>query len=154
VGVAGYKVYKNGVQINAVSANSYAVTGLSGGTAYGFTVAAYDVAGNVSSQSASVSATTQQIISCTANPCVASPASGATAASPVHFTASGKSSYPISAWAVYDDAAHGYALLGKWSGTSLNQYVTIKSGTHSGVVVQFWDGAGVIRKTAVSFTAL
>lgn len=102
----------------------------------------------------SVSATTQQTTSCSANPCITSPAPGVAAASPVHFAASGKSSYPITAWAVYDDAAHGYALLGKWSGTSLDQYIAMKAGVRSGVVVQFWDSSGVVRKTSVSFTAL
>ncbi len=58
VGVTGYRVYRNGVQIGTTPATSYSDSGLSASTAYSYTVAAYDAAGNVSAQSGSVSATT------------------------------------------------------------------------------------------------
>lgn len=58
VAVKGYKVYRNGVKIVATGATSYLDTGLTASTSYSYTVAAYDVAGNISSQSESVSATT------------------------------------------------------------------------------------------------
>ncbi|MEK7212659.1 MAG: fibronectin type III domain-containing protein, partial [Patescibacteria group bacterium] len=56
-GVAGYKIYRNGMYLTSVTVLSYADTGLSSGTTYSYTVAAYDVANNVSAQSPSVSAT-------------------------------------------------------------------------------------------------
>ena len=59
VGVTGYKVYRNGTQIATATTTSYSNTGLAASTAYTYTVSAYDAAGNVSGQSASVSATTQ-----------------------------------------------------------------------------------------------
>jgi chitodextrinase len=59
VGVTRYRVYRNGVQLASVSATSYADTGLQPATAYSYTVAAYDGAGNGSSQSAAASATTK-----------------------------------------------------------------------------------------------
>jgi chitodextrinase len=59
VGVAGYKVYRNGAQVATSSGTSYADTGLSPSTTYTYTVSAYDAAGNASPQSGSVSATTQ-----------------------------------------------------------------------------------------------
>lgn len=59
VGVTGYKVYRNGTQITTVTTTSYSDTGLTAGTTYSYTVAAFDAAGNVSALSASVSATTQ-----------------------------------------------------------------------------------------------
>jgi hypothetical protein len=59
VGVTGYNVYKNGAKLGTTANTSYSATGLSAGTAYSFTVAAYDAAGNISSQSTSASATTQ-----------------------------------------------------------------------------------------------
>ncbi|MFA5809799.1 MAG: Ig-like domain-containing protein, partial [Thermoleophilia bacterium] len=59
VGVTGYKIYRGGTQIATVTTTSYQNTGLSPSTAYTYTVAAYDAAGNVSTQSTSVSATTQ-----------------------------------------------------------------------------------------------
>ncbi len=59
VGVTGYKIYRNGTQIGTSVTNSYQSTGLSPATSYSYTVLAYDVAGNNSAQSSSVSATTQ-----------------------------------------------------------------------------------------------
>ncbi len=59
VGVTGYRVYQSGTQIGTSTTPSYNVTGLTAGTGYSFTVAAYDAAGNVSSQSGAASVTTQ-----------------------------------------------------------------------------------------------
>ena len=58
VSVTGYIVKRNGTQVAATTTTSYADTGLSSGTAYSYTVAARDAAGNVSTDSASASATT------------------------------------------------------------------------------------------------
>ncbi|HEU5154820.1 MAG TPA: Ig-like domain-containing protein, partial [Gemmatimonadales bacterium] len=57
-GLAGYRVYRNGVQIATTSVTSYSNTSLAASTGYSFTVAAYDNAGNVSAESAAASATT------------------------------------------------------------------------------------------------
>src|SRR5216117_2628868 len=56
VGVTGYIVRRNGVQVAAPAATSYTDTGLSVGT-YSYTVAARDAAGNISPNSASVGVT-------------------------------------------------------------------------------------------------
>ncbi|WP_282971363.1 GH12 family glycosyl hydrolase domain-containing protein [Actinospica acidithermotolerans] len=58
VGVAGYRVYRNGVQVGTSTGTTFTDTGLSASTQYTYTVAAYDAAGNVSAQSAGVTATT------------------------------------------------------------------------------------------------
>jgi dienelactone hydrolase len=58
VGVKGYKVYRGSTQVATVSSTSYSNTGLSASTTYQYSVAAYDAAGNTSSKSGSVSATT------------------------------------------------------------------------------------------------
>ena len=58
VGVAGYRVYRNGTQVGTATGTSYTDSGLSASTRYTYTVAAYDAAGNVSAQSGGVSATT------------------------------------------------------------------------------------------------
>jgi chitodextrinase len=53
-GVAGYNVYNGSTLLNTsglVTSTSYAVTGLSPGTAYNFTVKAVDASGNISSAS-------------------------------------------------------------------------------------------------------
>ncbi len=59
VGVTGYKIYRGGTQIGTSATNSYQNTGLAESTSYSYSVSAYDVAGNISSQSTSASATTQ-----------------------------------------------------------------------------------------------
>lgn len=58
VGVAGYKVYRNGTQIDTTSNINYSDTGLLPSTTYTYTVSAYDAAGNNSAQSSPASATT------------------------------------------------------------------------------------------------
>src|SRR5881397_2262341 len=58
VGVAGYTISRGGTQIATTALTSYSDTGLSPSTAYTYTVAAYDAAGNVSVQAAPASAVT------------------------------------------------------------------------------------------------
>ncbi len=58
VGVSGYKVFRNGTQVNTVTTPSYTDSTLSASTVYSYTVSAYDVAGNQSLQSTPVSVTT------------------------------------------------------------------------------------------------
>jgi len=62
VGVSGYKVYRGGVQIGTTAGTTYNNTNLSASTSYSYAVIAYDAAGNVSSQSTSVSATTKAAV--------------------------------------------------------------------------------------------
>src|SRR6266702_4762660 len=57
VGVTGYIVRRNGVQVATPATTSFADTGLSVATTYSYTVAARDAAGNTSPNSASVSIT-------------------------------------------------------------------------------------------------
>src|SRR3989344_6818544 len=58
VGVSGYHIYRNGTKIASTSGTKYTNSYLALVTAYTYTVAAYDKAGNVSAQSASATATT------------------------------------------------------------------------------------------------
>ena len=58
VSVTGYRVYRNGQQIATATGTSYADSGLAAGSAYAYTVAAVDGAGNVSAQSAPANVTT------------------------------------------------------------------------------------------------
>lgn len=64
VGVAGYRVFRNGNQIGTTASTSYSDAGLSASTAYAYTVRAYDAAGNVSAASATLNVTTQAPGSC------------------------------------------------------------------------------------------
>ncbi len=58
VGVTGYRIYRGGTQVGTSTSTSYSDSGLAASTAYSYTVAAYDAAGNVSDQSTAASATT------------------------------------------------------------------------------------------------
>jgi chitodextrinase len=59
VAVAGYRVYRNGMEIATSTTTSYSDSGLTASTQYAYTVAAYDAAGNASAQCPAVNATTQ-----------------------------------------------------------------------------------------------
>ena len=61
MGVTGYIVRRNGIQVAMSTTTTYADTGLSAGTTYTYAVAAEDVAGNVSPNSTSVSVTTSSV---------------------------------------------------------------------------------------------
>jgi chitodextrinase len=58
-GVTGYKVYRDGVYLGSTTATTYLDNTAQGGTTYGYTVYAYDAAGNTSgpSNTATVTAT-------------------------------------------------------------------------------------------------
>jgi hypothetical protein len=66
VGVTGYKIFRNGTQVNTSTTNSYSDTNLTPSTTYSYTVLANDAAGNNSSQSTASSATTQTGVTPTA----------------------------------------------------------------------------------------
>ena len=57
VGVAGYRVFRDGLQVAQSSATSFTDSGLANGTSYSYYVVAFDAAGNVSAASNTVSAT-------------------------------------------------------------------------------------------------
>src|SRR5207244_12152078 len=58
VGVTGYIVRRNGVQVATLATTSFADTGLSAATTYSYTVAARDAADNISPNSTTVIITT------------------------------------------------------------------------------------------------
>ena len=55
--IAGYDLYKNGVEIATVSSSPYSDTGISAGSSYSYVIDAYDAAGNVSASSTQVNVT-------------------------------------------------------------------------------------------------
>src|SRR5260221_5856899 len=61
-GLAGYKIYRSGVQIGTSATTSYSNSGLSASTTYCYTVAAYDNAGNNAAQGTQACAATQSIV--------------------------------------------------------------------------------------------
>ncbi len=65
-GIAGYRVFRNGVLLATVTAPSFQDTGLSPSTNYSYQVSAVDAAGNESAQSGNVSAVTPALADATA----------------------------------------------------------------------------------------
>ncbi len=58
-GIGGYRIYRNGVLIDAVdSGTSYTESGLAPNTSYTYTVAAFDIWGNLSAQSSPITKST------------------------------------------------------------------------------------------------
>ncbi|WP_109301265.1 endonuclease [Aquimarina sp. AU474] len=62
IGVTGYTVYQNGTLLGTIATTNYNVSGLTAGTTYSFTIAAFDASGNNSSSSNALSVTTQDIV--------------------------------------------------------------------------------------------
>lgn len=58
IGVIGYRLFQDGVEVAELTAVTHSVTGLRTATAYTFAVAAYDAAGNISPQSEVLTITT------------------------------------------------------------------------------------------------
>jgi glucose/arabinose dehydrogenase/PKD repeat protein len=58
VGVAGYRVFRNGTSVGTSTTTSFSDTGLLAATTHSYTVAAYDAASNTSPQSTAVTVTT------------------------------------------------------------------------------------------------
>lgn len=137
--VTGYKIYRNGAQINSSAVNSYPDAGLSASTIYIYTVSAYDAVGNNSTQSSSIQETTQSIADTT--PPVRSSGSPAGALSVTTTSATLSLStnenatckYSTSANTVYSSmantfsttgsASHSETITGLISGTNYNYYV-------------------------------
>jgi hypothetical protein len=63
VGVTGYRLYRDGVQVADVAVTSYSNTGLSPASTYSYTVSAYDATGNESAKSAALSVNTPALTS-------------------------------------------------------------------------------------------
>ena len=59
VGVAGYRIYRNGVLLASATGTAYVDSAVARKTTYGYAVRAVDAAGNVSAPSAAVSVTTK-----------------------------------------------------------------------------------------------
>jgi len=64
IGVTGYTVFQDGVNIGTASTTSFTVTGLTPSTSYNFFVVANDAAGNQSGQSNTVNVTTGAVTAC------------------------------------------------------------------------------------------
>ena len=112
--VTGYDVYRGTTLVGTSTSTSYTVTGLTAATAYSFTVRAKDAAGNVSSASSAVSATTQTGSStgaCSVKYTASSWNTGFTAS--VKVTNTGTSA--LSSWSLGFSFANGQKVTQGWS---------------------------------------
>jgi len=106
VGVAGYRVFRDGTAVGTTQATSYTVSGLTCGTGYAFAVEAYDAAGNASPR-ASLQAQTGACSDATAPAVsISSPASGTayTSAQTVTIQASASDNVGVTKVEFYDGA--------------------------------------------------
>jgi chitodextrinase len=118
VGVTGYRVYRNGAQVGTTGGTSFTDSGLSASTQYTYKVAAVDAAGNVSAQSASVTATTSGGggggSGCTATYAVTNQwGTGFTA----NVTVTNKGTAPSNGWRVAWTWGGNQQITNVWSGT-------------------------------------
>ncbi len=141
-GLAGYDVYRftgaeTPVLVGSTTSASYALTGLTPGTAYSYAVRAKDVAGNVSASSPAVSFTTVEIPSDTTAPTVpGTPAASAITqtSATLTWTASTDAGSGVAGYDVYrvqgttqtlvgSPTAAAFALTGLTAGTSYSYAV-------------------------------
>jgi chitodextrinase len=149
VGVAGYHVYRGGNQVADVSGPGYTDTGLTAGTEYTYTVAAYDAAGNVSSESAPAGATTEGGAD-TQPPSVPTGLAAnavSTSAIDLSWSASGDD-VGVAGYFVYRDGN----LVRDVSGTTLRDE-GLEAGTEYVYTVAAYDAAGNVSQESASATA-
>ncbi|MEU7892459.1 DUF4434 domain-containing protein [Nonomuraea sp. NPDC049152] len=107
VGVAGYRVTRNGSLVKTLygTATSFADAGLDPSTAYTYSVAAFDAAGNVSGSGAPASATTPAAPSNPVNLAAGKPYTSSMAADAAYADAGGELTDGAYGTTVYSDAA-------------------------------------------------
>ena len=120
-GLAGYKVYRGGTLLVSTASLAYSDTTVLPSTAYSYTVAAYDNAGNVSAQSTASNVTTPAGVP--PNPTLSSSTTLGTAG--VFFTLSWTSSTGATSYKLFSSGTLIYTV------TGLSQQVTEPQGNYS-----------------------
>lgn len=148
VGVAGYKIYRGGVQVGTSTTTSFMNSGLTANTTYSYTVSAYDAAGNNSAQSTPLSITTS-LVPDTAPPTASliSPANNATVSGTISVSATAVDNVGVVKVEFYldgvlqqTDTASPYT----WSWNTNSA----ANGTHT-LFVKAYDAAGNIGSSAI-----
>jgi hypothetical protein len=149
IGVTGYKVFRNSVQIATVSTTSYTDTSVTPGTSYTYTVAAYDAAGNTSVQSTSVAVIVPNPVLDATPPTVAitSPTNGSTIANSITISVSASDNVKVTKVEIYidgalkvTDTASPYTY--KWNSRKAT------SGSHT-ISAKAYDAAGNIGTSSI-----
>ncbi len=149
VGVAGYRVYRNGTQIGTSTVASYGVTGLTAATSYSFTVAAYDAAGNVSAQSTSATATTQSAADTIAPTTPGSVAAAVVSQSHINLSWNASNdNVGVTGYKVYRNGTQ----VGTTTSTSY-PHAGLVAGTTYGFAVAAYDAAGNTSGVSASVSA-
>lgn len=148
VGVSGYVVFKNGVQVGIPTSTSFSVTGLTPNTAYSMTVQAKDAAGNISGLSTALSVTTLADTQAPSTPSGLA-ASSKTASSFTLTWSASSDNVSVTGYDIYK----GTALAGSSATTSF-AVTGLTPNTAYSMTVKAKDGAGNVSaaSTALSVT--
>jgi chitodextrinase len=102
--VAGYRVYRNGVQVGTPTSPSFTDSGLTVMTSYSYTISAYDPTGNVSAQSAALMASTAADTTAPSVPTGLAKTGATTTTISLGWTASTDPDSPVAGYKVYRNA--------------------------------------------------
>lgn len=151
IGVAGYRIYRDGVERTTTTATTLQDTGLTAGTTYAYTVRAYDAAGNQSANSTVASATTQAPDTTAPAVNVTAPADGATVSGAVAVSATASDNVGVANVAfTVDGAALGAPDTSAPYGTSLDT-TALTNGSHT-LRATATDTSGNAFYTEISIT--
>src|SRR3989339_256379 len=150
VGVTGYSIFRNGLQIANTTNTVFYNIGLTASTTYSYTIKAYDGAGNASAHSTSISATTLSATSDTTAP-----------SAPTNLTANAVSFAQISlAWNTSTDnvGVTGYSIFRnntKIANVTTNTYhnTGLTASTTYSYTIKAYDGAGNTSANSNTATA-
>ncbi len=142
-GLAGYRIYRGGVQVGTSTTNSFTNTGLTPSTTYSYTISAYDNAGNASAQSSGINATTGNPADTTPpTTSITSPLNNATVSSTITVTASASDNVGVVKVEFYvDNVLQSNDTVSPYT-FSLNTN-SLTNGTHS-LMTKAYDAAGNI----------
>jgi acid phosphatase type 7 len=139
VGVAGYKVYRDGAFLTSTSTTSYLDSTVQGGTSHSYTVYAYDAAGNISPASNTATVTTPTDTQPPTTP--TGLAGAAVSASQVNLTWNAASdNVGVAGYTVYRNGSP----IATTSGANATSYsdTSVASGTTYTYTVDAFDGTG------------
>jgi chitodextrinase len=146
--VAGYRVYRNGVQVGTPASPSFTDTGLTIMTSYSYTVSAYDPTGNTSAQSAALMASTAADTTPPSVPTGLAKTGATTTTISLSWTASTDPDSPVAGYKVYRNATQ----VGTATSTSFNDTGLTVMTSYSYTVAAY-DAANNVSAQSTSLIA-